>query len=101
MSCIPSREQSPRIRQASRHPWKDESKARRQGRGARRLGVARPRTEASAELGVGVDVALVVSDGGRINSGAFVEFRGLLQAGHATQRQRWADKGGSSCERSQ
>ena len=41
---------------------------------------------AAAELGVGVDVALFVSTRDEVNGVAFVEFRGSLKAGHATQR---------------
>jgi hypothetical protein len=38
-------------------------------------------------LGVGVDVAFFVSAGVEMNGIAFVDFDGLLKAGHATQRQ--------------
>jgi hypothetical protein len=41
----------------------------------------------AVELAVGVDVALFVSDRARMTGVAFVEIRGLLKAGHATQRQ--------------
>jgi hypothetical protein len=34
-----------------------------------------------------VDVALVVSGGVEMNGIPFVEFRGVLKAGHATQRE--------------
>jgi hypothetical protein len=46
------------------------------------------------ELGVGVDVALFGSIRVAMTSDAFVEFRGLLEAGHATQRRCSADLGG-------
>ena len=41
----------------------------------------------AAELAIGVDVALFVSIGVQMTSDAFVEFGGLIRAGHATQSQ--------------
>ena len=48
--------------------------------------------ETAVELAVGVDVALFVSGGNRMTGDAFVEFRGLPKAGHATQPPCWADE---------
>jgi hypothetical protein len=42
--------------------------------------------DVAAELGVGVDVALVLTVRDEMNGIVSVEFRGLLEAGHATQR---------------
>jgi hypothetical protein len=39
----------------------------------------------SAQLAIGVAVALFVSDGAQMNNVAFVEFGASLKAGHATQ----------------
>jgi hypothetical protein len=42
--------------------------------------------ECAAELPDGMDVALFVSERVQVTGLAFVEFVGLLKAGHATQR---------------
>jgi hypothetical protein len=42
-----------------------------------------------------MDVALFVSGGVEMNADAFVEFRGLLKAGHATQRRYYTHRGQS------